>query len=129
MALEVGWRTDVGDQRVFARMLDIDENRLAVGRLHNAGDLAPLGTDQEAAQARRTRLLADESRDSLVGVRVGRYCQIHHRLAPAVANLPGYRRQHHAVGDIGIGAIVSLYPQQARCLLAEPGAIRAGKIV
>ena len=99
-------------------MLDVDKQRLSVGRRIDAGDFALLRTDKEALEpdARvRTldrRLLLLDARG--IGVGDG--------LSPAVADSARLADEHHAIGDIGEGAIVGLNPKQRRD--QPPGVLR-----
>jgi hypothetical protein len=51
-----------------------------------------------------------------------------HALPAAVAHLAGHGGQHHAVGDVGVGAVVGLDPADAAGL-AEGQAVGAGEVV
>ena len=115
VADEVAGR-EVGRRRSFARMLDVHEQRLAVGRLRDAGDLAVLRADEEAASsfarraARRRRCRPPWSR------RRRRCVMVFFAPSPT---LPGHRGEQHAVGHVGVGAVVGLDPQEAAASLNQ----------
>ena len=109
----------------FARMLDVDEERFAVGRFRDTRDLALFGSDQEPSQSLVARLFADVSRHRAARRSVG----VRHETRLAVADLAWDRRQHHAVRDVRVRAVIGLYPQQAGVRTAEPQPVGAGEIV
>ncbi|MCY1224021.1 hypothetical protein D9M72_361630 [compost metagenome] len=110
---------------VFARVLDVDEDRLAVRRFAEAGEFAARRTDQEALERVRRRLLTDHGVDRVLrAVRA----LVGQGLLGAVANLARQRGQHHAVGHVGVGAVVGLDPADAG-RAAEHQAVGAGEVL
>ena len=110
---------------VLARVLDVDEQRLAIRRFRDAGDFTFLRPDQEAAQAFLARLFTDVGLHRLGGGAI----DVDHRGGETIAHFARHGRQHHAVGDVGVRAVVGLDPHQARVRVAEPGAVRTREVV
>ena len=97
-------------------MLHVEEQGLAIGSDGNAGDFAVFGAYQKAAHRVSRRIGA------LAGGRAAGGSG-----HTTVAHLARHSGQHHAVGDVGVGAIVGLNPQQAARV--EVQTVGAGEIV
>jgi hypothetical protein len=90
-----------------------------------AGDFAALGAHQEALErVGRGRLAHGRDDVQLAAIGLG----VAQRLLAAVAHLAGHGGQHHAVGNVGVGAVIGLDPADAGGL-AEHQAVRAGEVL
>ena len=106
-------------------MLDVHEDGLAIRCFSQAGDFAALGAHQKALErALRGGLAHGRDDVQLAAIGLG----VAQRLLAAVAHLAGHGGQHHAVGNIGVGAIIGLNPADAGGL-AEHQTVRAGEVL
>ena len=96
---QVGGRVDhVGRADGFARVLDVDEHRLAVRRFGRARDFTVRRAHQKAFQRVGGGRLAGTGGD---GQRAAIGLGVVQRLGAAVAHLARNAHQHHAVGHVG----------------------------
>ena len=113
LALIFGWVVHICHFGVFTRVLNVHKHGFAVWRFAPAGDFSTFRTHQKAFESCFSWRFANVSVHGFVTSIAAFVCQ---SLLSAVAHMARYSRHQHAVGHIGVSAIVCLNPANAGSL-------------